>query len=184
MDNQHSGNSTETDNEIGLLIGQLESKNGLQREQARRKLVKKGAVAAPELSNALHHESKRVRWEAAKALSALAIPATAPALVECLEDEESDVRWTAAEALIDLGPHALGPLLEALKERPKSIRLRERAHQVFKAWESVYAEVVDPVIKAIEDLEPEQILPPAVNRASRLLMRKAAEGKNRGGQTS
>jgi len=71
-----------------------------------------------------------VRWEAAKALSQIANPASIQALLEALSDKTFEVRWMAAEGLIRIGRKAVIPLLEALVEHSDSYWLREGIHHV------------------------------------------------------
>ena len=77
---------------IKSLIADLASKDGVVRVMARRQLVayKKRSVAP--LIRTLSNENDWVRWEAAKALSQIANPASIQALLGALSDTEFDVR--------------------------------------------------------------------------------------------
>lgn len=100
------------------------------RQHARERLVPLGSSASPFLVPLLSEEKDQTRWEAAKALSEIADPASVPALLHALEDEDGDVRWLAAVALITIGPPTAVPLLEALIERIGSVWVRQGAHHV------------------------------------------------------
>jgi len=139
---------------INLLVAKLSGKDGLERERARRSLVDIGSPAVLPLIEALGARSKQVRWEAAKALAAIADPTAADALVKALEDKEFDVRWIAAEGLINLKRGGLVPLLQALIERSDSTWLRERAHHVLHDLAvGDLQELLKPVVASLEDIE-------------------------------
>jgi HEAT repeat protein len=93
---------------IDLLVVELGNKDGFVREQARLLLVYIGEPAVVPLIEALSDRRKQVRWEAAKALSDIADPASAPALVEVLKDRVFDIRWLAAVGLIAIGRAGYG----------------------------------------------------------------------------
>jgi len=116
-----------------------------------------------------------IRWEAAKALGQIGNPAAAEALVRTLEDEMFDVRWLVAEALVTVGREALVPLLHALVERADSEWLREGAHHVFHdlaRGKSDLSGVLQPVLAALEDIEPVLEVPLAAKEALNKLARK------------
>jgi len=153
---------------MSALVTDLGSKDGLVRVRARLSLVAIGEQAVGPLVKALAHRNKWVRWEAAKALGQIGDLTAAEALVRALEDEVFDVRWLAAEGLITLGRGALLPLLHALVERSDSEWLREGAHHVFhdlvkgrpELWD-----VLQPVLAALEDVEPSLEAPIAAEDA-------------------
>jgi HEAT repeat protein len=117
---------------IDTLIKQLSDKEGQVREKARLILVDTGKEATLPLTKLLTDKDKQTRWEAAKALEAIADPAAIPALIKTLEDNIFDIRWLAAEALVGIGPDCIKPLLEAVSTGAKNLFLREEARHVFK----------------------------------------------------
>ena len=119
-------------NNIDVLIKQLSNKDGQIREKARLKLVDIGKEATLPLTKLLTDKDKQTRWEAGKALGAIADPAAIPALIKTLEDDIFDIRWLASEALVAIGPDCIRPLLEALSTGAKNLFLREEARHVLK----------------------------------------------------
>jgi hypothetical protein len=163
-ENSGSSPSVESGPEaIGSLIVQLASDDGLVRVNARQSLVAIGAPAVASLNEALRDANKQVRWEAAKALNEIVDPAAAPALVRALQDREFGVRWLAAEGLIALGSRGLVPVLRALVERSGSVRLRQGAHHVLHdlARRGDLTEVLQPLVAALEGIEPSLQVPVA-----------------------
>lgn len=141
---------------ISLLIAKLAEKEGQEREKARWSLIAIGSLAVAPLIESLEAPDKQVRWEAAKALAAIADPAAADALVKALEDKVFDVRWLAAEGLINLGQAVIVPLLKALVERSDSPWLRIGAHHVLHdlaAGDLNLKELLQPIIDSLEDAE-------------------------------
>jgi HEAT repeat protein len=149
----------------------LNSDDGSTRTHAREALVKIGTAAVPSLIQILTDPQDRLRWEAAKALSQMGDPMAASALVKALDDDNSGVCWLAAEGLIALRQEGLVPLLEALKQRSGSVRLREGAHHVLRslARQGLYTSILTPVLAALEDIEPAIQLPLVAYAALRLL---------------
>ena len=140
---------------INSLIANLTSEDGMLRVNARRSLVAIGGSSVPSLIQALANRNKWMRWEAAKALGQIGDPAATQALVIALEDRVFDVRWLAAEGLIAIGREALVPLLHALINHPDSLWLREGAHHVLHDLaRGKLDEVLQPVLAALEDIEP------------------------------
>jgi HEAT repeat protein len=140
---------------IRALIVDLGSKDGMVRVRARKSLVAIGKPAVGSLVEALASKKELVRWEAAKSLGQIDDPTTTQALVKALEDDMFDVRWLAAEALIIIGKEALVPLLQALTQHSDSLWLREGAHHVFHDIEKArFEKIVQPVLAALEDVEP------------------------------
>jgi HEAT repeat protein len=139
---------------ISLLIAKLTGNDGLERESARWSLLSIGSPAVAPLTELLESPNKQIRWEAAKALAAIADPAAAHVLVKALEDKVFDVRWVAAEGLINLGREGLVPLLQALIERSDSPWLREGAHHVLhKLAEGDLKELLQPIVDSLESIE-------------------------------
>jgi HEAT repeat protein len=102
------------DEHLRQLIDTLGGKDGMARMQARETLVLVGEPAGPALRAAAAGQDKRLRWEAVKALAAMADPADLGRFLALLDDPESDLRWLAATGLIELGPRAARPVLQAL----------------------------------------------------------------------
>jgi HEAT repeat protein len=144
-----------SDATVNQLVEQLADRDGLQRQDARKKLVDIGAPAVPRLIKVLRSPNERVRWEATKALGEIRDPLAAPALVQTLEDDESAIRWLAASALIVLGRDSLRPLLEALERHSDAMWMREGAHRVLHTLiRDGLADDAVPVLEALEDIEP------------------------------
>ncbi len=162
-------------NKIESLMAGLASRDRRARRQARETLVAIGQPSVASLLTALNDPNQDVRWEAIKALGEICDPAAAEALVKSLEDEAVEVRWRAAESLIALRYEGLIPLLRALIQRSDSIWLRERAHQVLHslAEPSDPNDLVTPVLKALEDVEPAMVAPVAASTALRKLTASA-----------
>jgi HEAT repeat protein len=130
----------------------LATKDGMQREVARRRLVALGREATPVLIQLLDDSEPKVRWEAALALKELGDPASVEALVEALKDENSDVRWVAAEGLAVIGEESLRPLLETLRQEADSFELRDSAHVAISLLEDgELRELLAPVYQAMKD---------------------------------
>ena len=158
-------------NTIDPLIADLGSSDGLVRQNARIALIRMGEPAVESLIKALQNKSEPTHWEAAKALSLIGDPRSVQALVQALGDNEFGVRWLAAEGLIAVGYCSLAPILQALVDRPQSVRLREGAHHVLHDLVSRYlinrasSEQVKPVLAALNDIEPTVEVPLAAHKA-------------------
>jgi HEAT repeat protein len=164
------GKNLET--EIKVLISELGSGDGLIRQKAREHLVEMGHRVTDSLVELLKSQDVTLRWEAAKALSEIADPASAVPLVYTLEDDEYDIRWLAAEGLIAVGHQALPPLLEALIENPESLYLREGTHHVLREIrKSSLKTAVAPLIRALEGTDAEEKAPVAAYDVLRALHR-------------
>jgi HEAT repeat protein len=153
---------------ISALVTDLGSKDGLVRVRARLSLVAIGGRTVGHLVKALASKKQWIRWEAAKTLGQIGDPAAAEALVRALEDQMFDVRWLAAEGLVTAGREALVPLLHALLERSDSEWLREGAHHVLHdlvRGGSELRDVLQPVLAALEDIEPSLEVPVAAETA-------------------
>jgi HEAT repeat protein len=157
---------TATCKPIEQLLADLSDKHGETRQDAREALVALGELAVPGLLPLLSSGDDQTRWEAAKALCEIHSPASAAGLVTALEDREFGVRWLAAEGLSATGHAGLPPLLQALSERPGSLRLREGAHHVLNSIrDSHTCEIVRPVLLALEEPEPDLTAGPAAHAA-------------------
>jgi len=151
---------------ISSLMSRLRDKDGQVREKARLSLVYIGEPAVAPLIDALSDRRKNLRWEAARALSDIASSTAVPALVTALQDKDFDVRWLAAQGLIAIGCEAVVPLLEALLEYSDSVWLRQGAHHVLHDLEDDELEkILEPVMAALESLDPEVEVPLAAKVA-------------------
>jgi len=136
--------------QIPGLVSRLRSKHGEERHHARLGLVRLGDAAVPFLAVLLEDDRWRVRREAAKALAAIASPATTDPLIRALHDESSSVRWVAAEGLVGLGPCALEGLLRELIHHGSSLRFRSAAHHVLiEEQEGPVGNILAPVLEAL-----------------------------------
>lgn len=132
------------------LVSDLVGSDGLKRRRARAELIRIGGPAVRFLHRLLEDDRWRVRWEAAKALGAIADPASAGPLTARLDDPNSSVRWLAAEALVRLGPCCVEALLHELVRCERSPRFRHAAHHVLSGIEDEAARrIVAPVVKAL-----------------------------------
>lgn len=158
---------------IADLLARIASHSGIERKDARERLVALGQPAVAPLIEALADDRKVVRWEAAKAFTELHDPRAAPALVGGLEDSDGDVRWLAAEALVGLGRAGLKPLLEALIQHPGSVELRDGAHHVLHSpCHGELADLAEPVLKSLEGFEPELAVPLSAETALQSLAQR------------
>jgi len=160
---------------IDSLIAELGSQHGLVRQRARIALTQMGAPAVPGLIKALGNRNGPTHWEAAKALSLIGDPRSVLALVNALEDNAFGVRWLAAEGLIAVGYCSLAPLLQALINRPESVRLRVGAHHVLHdlvnrhLLDHVSRERIKPVLAALKNSAPASTVPVVAHRALNVL---------------
>jgi hypothetical protein len=140
---------------VKSLITDLGSEEGILRVRARKSLVDIGHAAVGPLAEALASKREWLRWEAAKALAQIGDPLATQALIKALQDKLFDVRWLAAEGLIHIGGEAVEPLLKALVEHPDSPWIREGVHHILHDLpENAIKELVNPVLHALEDMEP------------------------------
>ena len=159
---------------VAGLIATLADTDPVERDGARRALVRIGGPAVEPLIAALQDARQHVRWEAAKALFSIAHPAAAPALVTALEDKDMNVRWLAAEGLCALEHDGLIPLLAALVEGADSDWLRQGAHHVLhKLLKRDPAHPAAGVLAALEEQEPQLGVPVAAQTALDVLRRSS-----------
>jgi HEAT repeat protein len=134
------------------LIRELGSKDGMARKQARESLVLVGEPAVPRLRELLTSPHKQTRWEAVKALSAIADLSSLEEFVALLDEPNADLRWLAATGLIQLGPRSVRPVLQALSD-PKAPRGRlEMGRRVLGKLSSddqVLVGIVAPLMEVI-----------------------------------
>lgn len=151
------------DSKIAHLITQLANPDPAYRQASREELVQLGGHEVTRaLVAELNDPRQIVRWEAAKALLALADPIAAPALLHMLEDRDPDVRWVSAEGLVALGETGLCTVLSGLTRRARSIEFCAGAHQVLHDLKGkVRAEILMPVLAALEGSEPAVLAPVA-----------------------
>ena len=145
-----SAENSSTQVNIGVLINQLAAADDSIRENARLSLVKLGK------------------------------PAVHP-LIRAMTSHDQVVRWEAAEGLIHIGSDVTVPLLQALISNSKSFQLREGAHHVLNHLtggdrsiehhtdhhgpRSGIADILEPVVKALEDRAPSVRVPTAAQNA-------------------
>jgi HEAT repeat protein len=139
--------------EIESFMDQLVSRNGAERETARKSLVRVGKPAVQHLTHALQHSgSDQFRWEAAKTLGEIGDESGIPVLVSALEDRNHDVAWLAAEALKKFKKIAWLPLLHALiRKGSDSVQLRQGVHHVLRnQQETGFVDLLSRLTKALE----------------------------------
>ena len=138
--------------DIRPLIENLESDEGMVRQNAREKLVGKGDGVVDEISKLLDAKKKILRWEAAKTLEGIATEKAIGPLIQLFEDKLSDIRWIAAMGLIKIGEPAVKPLLEAIVEKSDSYYLNKGAHHVLNSLEDEeLKDQLQPVISALKN---------------------------------
>ena len=150
---------------IRPLVAQLADDDAGVREKSRERLIHSGGhEVTRSLVNALIDPRTHVRWEAAKALQAIADPVSAPALVHALDDEDEDVRWVAAEGLIALDKIGLLTVFNGLIKRAGSIPFCKSAHHVLREIQG-YGAVLAPVREALEQSDCAGTVPRAAYQA-------------------
>ena len=150
------------------LIEQLSARKGSVREQARDALVEMGPAVVPALLELLPSPTKRLRWEAAKALSAIAAPSSMTALAGLLADPESDIRWMGAVGLIRIGPSSIPAALRVLIKKPESTDVRRAVHHVLRDLSREHPELLEtlsPVMDSLGDAAPSDPLAPRAEEA-------------------
>ena len=140
------------DEHLQQLIDALSSKDGMARMRAREALVLMGAAAGPALRAAAAGQDKRLRWEAVKALAALADPADLEGFTALLDDPDSDLRWLAATGLIKLGPPAARPVLQGLTNPALTRGRLEMSRRVLgdlAAGDKALSDILPPLMQVI-----------------------------------
>jgi hypothetical protein len=152
---------------VARLIDELTNHDPVARKHARERLCRMGGHDVTRaLVGELVDPRRLVRWEAVKALSVLADPIAAPGLLHALEDDDGDVRWVAAEGLIALGRIGLLTVLSGLTRRARSIEFCRSAHHVLHDLKKHGdADVIAPVLAALERPEPQVAAPLAAHHA-------------------
>ena len=156
-----------TNKDIHALMIDLDDKDIKVRQHARQALTAIGPPAIPQLINALHDPRDQIRWQSALILGHIGDGAAAPDLVKSLEDKALEVRWRAAESLADLECQGLAPLLRTLIQHPESPWLREGAHHALRIMmvKADLGELIKPVLKAFDAIEPTITIPIAAATA-------------------
>jgi CBS domain-containing protein len=159
--------NTHAETDVEWLVSQLANNDGAVREQARSLLVREGKQAFVPLVKCVNDARTQVRWEATRALSELRDARAVPVLIECLEDADEGVRWMAADGLIALGVTTIEPLLRELELRSDSLFLRQGAHRILQGLlgRDHLQDVLNPVIRALEAVEPVVTTPFAAQQA-------------------
>lgn len=159
---------TPDDAELNSLLKSLTSENGIERINARTKLVAKGKVVLNHLTELLNHQKHLYRWEAVKTLEEIGDPDSIPALIQALDDDKSDVRWIAAEGLIKIGLPSVKPVLKTLMEKNDSVFLLEGAHHIFFELNEKYALPknfpVHELLSLLKDPEMQESVKPLANK--------------------
>ncbi len=164
MNIETSSNCTD----IEQLVDKLCADDGATRMKAREQLVKMGGIDVTRaLMIEMNDPRRDVRWEAAKALVAIADPIAASALAHHLSDQDGDIRWLAAEGLAELGEPGLLVVLNASMRQASGSDFCKAAHHAFKEFRKhrVHSEQLDKVIEACEASEPGVSLPVAAYEA-------------------
>ncbi len=159
---------------INTLVLKLNSRNGLIRKWARRKLVSIGTPAVSQLAELINQPAAQLRWEAVKAMKQIADPNSIPLFITLLDDKDEEVRWIAAEGLIAIGTQAIKPLLQALAKNSKSVYLRKGAHHYFGVSRELNESLQFKELLSALDAQDAELSTPVV--AEKLLM--AMKNKN------
>ena len=140
-------------------------------------MVRIGPPAVAALVNLIGHAGVRARWEATRALCEIRDPAAVPALIGRLEGTDSGIRWMAADGLIGIGLPSVEPLLHALIERSDSVLLRDGARRALHglAGRDNLQSILQPVIDALDAVEPAVVVPLAAYRALEALRARGTQ---------
>ncbi len=164
---------------VRTLVRNLTNDNPRVRRRSRQQLVSMGELAVGPLQEALESRHPRLRCEAARVLGQIRDATVAAALVRRLEDDYLDVRWLAGQGLVALGRDGLVALLRAMMEEPASVRRREGAHHVLRILaQRGQADVVGPVLAAIEGVQPGLTVPLAAHAALHKLQARVDRDHN------
>jgi HEAT repeat protein len=143
--------------DYSALIEQLRAGDMHTRLWARQKLSEAGESAIPKLEQAASSKDPYLRWQAAKALSQMGIPAVIPVLIDMMrESADAGVRWMAADGLIGMREAGLVPLLKSLTAHSDSVLLREGAHHVLRFLHDsgIESKAIEITLDALGDVEP------------------------------
>ena len=146
---------------VQSLMVALSSRDITVRHQARRDLIAIGPPAVEQLMTALYDPREQIRWQAALLLGNIGDGKAAVDLINAFRDDRLKVRWRAAESLADLGCQGLAPLLRALIQQPEKAWLRSGAHHTLRLLviKSDLGNLIKPVLKALEGIEPALTVP-------------------------
>ncbi len=151
---------------IDELIAGLGSPQPVERQCCRYQLVESGAASVPALTALLKSEDDRLRWEAVKALAAIADPSSIPDLVQALEDDDRGVRWDAAVALVNIGQPSVTPVLQAIIDRSHaSVILEGAQHVIHDLAHTDWGDFLVPVYEAFNSSESTVSAPVAAQKA-------------------
>ncbi len=153
---------------IESLVADFASRDGGVRVAAREALVDIGQPAVDALIRTLADSRTQLRWEAAKALGAIADPAAAEALALALNDKVFDVRWLAATGLIAIGRQAVAPVLRLVISCADSTICRAGGHHVFHdlaQQDEDLEQALAPVLAALDGVAPSVEVPLAAKTA-------------------
>jgi HEAT repeat protein len=152
--------------EIEGWLAALRDHEGLIRQRARDRLVELGRSVTPFLEPLLSDQHIQTRWEAAKALSEIADPASIPALIRTLGDDDNDVSWLAAEGLAAIGRPAVPPLLHALIDQVEDIWIRQGVHHVLRELrDTEISDAITDVYTALNSMDQDVEIIAAAERA-------------------
>jgi HEAT repeat protein len=93
------------------------------RKDAQDALVARGNDAIVPLTQALQSEDWRTREEAAKILGRIGDERAVRALIQLFKDEKTRVQLWATDSIISLGKCAVKPLIEALDDEDRRVRM-------------------------------------------------------------
>jgi HEAT repeat protein len=93
-------------NQTSLIKALLDSKNSVEKFNARSKLVRMGEIIIPQIHKLLCSENVLLRLEAAKILELIADRRSISFLINLLYDKEFEIRSIATEGLIKIGRSA------------------------------------------------------------------------------
>jgi len=102
-------------------LGQDKPKN--VRQEAHDILIARGQESILPLSEALDSEDWRVREEAAKILGQIGDERAVKALIQLFKDDKTRVQLWATDSLIAMGKRAVPPLIEALSDEDRRVRM-------------------------------------------------------------
>lgn len=167
------------------IVEDFRSRDTMRRQHAREMLVAEGHAAVPVLIEALNDPDVRVRWEAAKSLHMIRDPRAIPALVKALRDDSFSVSWLAAEALVRLGSQSLAPVLQDLIRNGRSSASWSGVRHVLRAFcEGPYADLVRPVLAAMDSQLPGSVMPAAFDALRALMPEHTHRGTRHHGRVA
>jgi HEAT repeat protein len=110
--------------EVHELIEDLrEASDRTVRREAQQALVRMGSAAVYPLIGALNDKDWRVREEATRALGEIGDERAVPHIIKMFKDDKIRIQLWATDALITMGDTAVEPLIEALQDSDRRIRM-------------------------------------------------------------